>query len=151
LSTDESLLARKGTNLVNSIKNYYVMGETLLFGLNSGEVGVGLEGRILPKGLTLTSFKKSLYDPNLYLGDLKQIGLSGYGLYADNVFLNGSLTTQIDKENYAGVNTLNGVHATVFGETFEKNDTPIETDASKIVFWAGASSKEDEDIQKAYF
>ena len=151
LSTDKTLLARKDSNLVNSIKNYYVMGETLLFGLNSGNVGVGWEGRILPKGLTLTSFKKRLYEPNLYLGDLKQIGLSGYGLYADNVFLNGSLTTQVDKNNYAGINTLNGVRATVFGENFEKNDTPIETDTSKIVFWAGASSKEDEDIQKAYF
>lgn len=151
LSTDETLLARKDDNLVNSIKNYYVMGETLLFGLNSGNVGVGWEGRILPKGLTLTSFKNSLYEPNLYLGDLKQIGLNGYGLYADNVFLNGSLTTQVGKDNYAGVNTLNGVRATVFKENFEKNATPIETDTSKIVFWAGASSKEDEDIQKAYF
>ena len=95
--------------------------------------------------------------PKLYLGDLSQIKedgdsiYSGYGLYADNVFLNGSLTTKVGQNSYAGVNTLNGVHATAFKEEFEKKETPEGIDESRIVFWAGADSVGDNDIARAYF
>jgi len=55
------------------------------------------------------------YHVRLFLGDLtnapKERGIegSGYGLYADNVFLKGSLTTSGNNvagaHNYAGINT----------------------------------------------
>ena len=41
-------------------------------------------------------------------------GISGYGLYGENVYLTGSLVTLVKGNSYAGVNTLNGVTATKF-------------------------------------
>jgi len=41
--------------------------------------------------------------------------ITGLGLYADNVFLNGSLTTKVDDDSYAGINTIGEATATVFG------------------------------------
>ena len=137
--------------LINSIRNLYTLQDDILIGINSGRSGVGMNGKILPRGLTLTSPKETM--PKLYLGDLSQVGsnYSGYGLYADNVFLNGSLTTKVGENSYAGVNTLNGVSATAFSEGFEKKEAPTGADTSKIVFWAGADSVVSEDIEKAYF
>lgn len=91
--------------------------------------------------------------PKLYLGELSQVDsvYSGYGLYADNVFLNGSLTTKVGESSYAGVNTLNGVAATAFESGFVKRDVPPGIDKSKIVFWAGAESTGADAIAKAYF
>ena len=137
--------------LINSIRNLYTLQDDVLIGINSGRSGVGVDGRILPRGLTLTSSKQTI--PKLYLGDLSQVGpnYSGYGLYADNVFLNGSLTTRVGENSYAGVNTLDGVFATAFSEEYEKKEVPVGADVSKIVFWAGADSVDSKDIAKAYF
>jgi hypothetical protein len=137
--------------LINSIRNLYTLQDDILIGINSGRSRVGIDGKILPRGLTLTSQKETI--PKLYLGDLSQVGsdYSGYGLYADNVFLNGSLTTKVGENSYAGVNTLNGVFATAFSEGFEKKEAPTGADVSKIVFWAGADSVDSKDIAKAYF
>ena len=68
----------------------------------------------------------------------------GYGLYGDNVFLNGTLTTKVPnngQSTYAGVNTVSGVSYTI-----GKHD-----DEEKIVFWAGATGKEDTQIQASPF
>ena len=93
------------------------------------------------------------YDKQLVLGDLttltdKMEGIAGTGLYAENVFLNGSLVTRtsnntnVDGEaKYAGINTTTGATATVFEEN----------DKSKIVIWAGASGNNFEAIQGAKF
>jgi hypothetical protein len=67
--------------------------------------------------------------------------IKGLGLYADNVFLNGSLTTKVDQDSYAGVNTIGEANAIVF----EDNDK------SRIVFWAGSASSSNIDIQNAPF
>ena len=67
--------------------------------------------------------------------------VGGYGLFAENVFLNGTLTTKLGTNQYAGVNTLNGAIANKFGDE----------DKSKIVFWAGSNSNSNEDIAKAPF
>jgi len=66
---------------------------------------------------------------------------SGYGLYSDNVYLMGSLTTRTTTNTYAGVNTLSGV---AFNQ-------PGMTDTSKIIFWAGSDGTEPEQIQAAPF
>ena len=63
-----------------------------------------------------TTFSNTYLNPNyrLILGDLSVLrdalednNISGYGLYADNVFLRGSLTTANVEDNsvYAGINT----------------------------------------------
>lgn len=139
--------------LVNSIRSLYVKEADVLIGINTGRTKIGVQDSILPRGLTLTELGEA--SPRLYLGDLNQIGpnYSGYGLYADNVFLNGSLTTKTGEGSYAGVNTLNGVTATAFDEQFKKKEVPEGPDKSKIVFWAGAGvdSVGGYDITKAYF
>lgn len=85
------------------------------------------------------------FEKKLILGDLNALpenyGTTGIGLYADNVFLNGTLTTKIGNNVYAGVNTTNGAEAEKFGEQ----------DKSKIVFWAGSEGTNAEDIKKAPF
>lgn len=72
--------------------------------------------------------------------------VSGLGLYADNVFLNGSLTTVVkndrEKPQYAGINTTSGI---------KMPETNLENDDTEIVFWAGAESNTVEAIQSAPF
>jgi hypothetical protein len=106
----------------------------LIMGINSGDTKTGNE-YLRPQGLTIAEYGNK--SPKLFLGNLSKLSTdyNGYGLYADNVYLNGSLTTQVGKNSYAGVNTLTGVEASIF-----------EEDTSKIVFWAGANSKNDPDI-----
>ena len=67
--------------------------------------------------------------------------ITGLGLYADNVFLNGSLTTKVDNDSYAGINTIGEATATVFGNK----------DNSRIIFWAGSASSTNIDIQESPF
>ena len=78
----------------------------------------------------------------LVLGDLSKVGISGLqgiGLYADNAYLNGFLTTKIGESTYAGIGTSE-LNTATFNKT-GKEEIQIEdntTDNSKIVFWAGA-------------
>lgn len=92
-------------------------------------------------------------NPKVFLGDLDAAGIKfgdegtttkGYGLYSENVYLTGSLTTKVttgSSSTYAGVNTLNGATANKFG---------IE-DTSKIVFWAGSEGTSNNSISNALF
>jgi hypothetical protein len=75
------------------------------------------------------------------LDKLGKSGITGYGLYAENVYLKGSLTTIStgDSVSYAGINTTNGIEATIFKSTSIAG-TPID-DTSSIIFWAGANPK----------
>lgn len=126
-----------------------VIGSTgaLVTGMNGSNTPVA-DGLIPPRGLTLTKYsfdeQGNPNSPNLFLGDLQQLGISGvngFGLYADTVYLNGSLTTKAKSNTYAGVNTLNGVSATIFEDQ----------DKTNIMFWAGAANNLDSSIQGAPF
>lgn len=111
---------------------------------------------LYPSGITFISPK--LYSvgpatkgikttPDLFLGDLKGLGIdniNGYGLYGNNVYLTGSLTTLVNSDvmpSYAGVNTLNGANANKFENT----------DTSKIVFWAGSTGINNDEIAESPF
>lgn len=119
---------------IGAPKNNYI------FAINSGNTPIGEGNIIKPLGLTMTTYEERTY-PNLFLGDLRAVNQQGYGLYCDNVYLNGSLTTKAESGSYAGINTLNGIKATIF-------DTE---DNSNIIFWAGANSTSASDIQQSYF
>ena len=86
--------------------------------------------------------------PNLFIGDLYPItGKPGYGLYGDNVYLNGTLTTKVKSDNsptYAGVNTIDGYN--VDENLFKDKDA-----SQKIVFWAGSIGEDKLSVQKAPF
>ena len=98
--------------------------------------------------------------PKMIIGDLSEAvevqadhyNLSGFGLYGDNVYLNGSLTTKINGNCYAGINTTSTIPATIFADWNNKlkEEEQQKPDNSPIVFWAGAAIKEgEEDYKKA--
>ena len=112
-------------------------------------------GFATPNSLTISSFTVTnnlpTYTKNLILGNLSSESdiddlqdEEGFGLYADNVYLKGSLTTRVESNSYAGINTTSGV-------SFNKTKNNIETDTSPIVFWGGAGGRDSEYIQNAPF
>ena len=136
----------------SKVYNCIILGKanSLNIGINANS---NLTNYMLGQGLTMSTFNPEkdidsfITEVNLFLGNLKDSGLqnlTGYGLYSDNVFLNGSLTTTIDStkpNSYAGINTLSDI-------SFNKD--PNGTDTSSIVFWAGAENLTDT-IQNAPF
>lgn len=95
--------------------------------------------------LTISTFNETNsslgYNKKLILGDLNGFETpggfvtSGFGLYSDNVFLHGALTTQIkdsSSTSYAGINTSSNLDFLV-----------DNTNQGNIVFWAGASSQDN--------
>lgn len=97
-------------------------------------------------------------NPKVFLGDLDKSGINfmsdeithkGFGLYSENVYLTGSLTTKVvsgSGPTFAGVNTLNSASATKF-----ISESGTVDDTSKIVFWAGSASTANADIQQSPF
>ena len=133
----------------------------LIIGVNSSNVPAEF---LKPRGITISEFKLNQAgtqidgnaNPKVFLGDLDRSGINfagtgaavketrGFGLYSENVYLTGALTTRISDNSgstFAGMNTVDGVTATVFGNE----------DESAIVFWAGASKTTKEEIQAAPF
>lgn len=115
-----------------------------------GEQAIINDNREFASGnaLTISDFVEEngalTYTKRLVLGQLDGAvdkNITGLGLYADNVFLNGSLTTKVDNDSYAGINTIGEATATVFDNK----------DKSRIIFWAGSASSSNIDIQEAPF
>lgn len=115
-----------------------------------GEQAIVNDNRAFASGnaLTISDFVEEngtlTYTKRLVLGQLDGAvdkNITGLGLYADNVFLNGSLTTKVDDDSYAGINTIGEATATVFGDK----------DNSRIIFWAGSASSSNIDIQESPF
>ena len=86
-------------------------------------------------------------ETKVFLGDLAYLQTSstsnlqpsGYGLYSENAYLRGTLTTEVNEENsYAGINTISPINS-------------IHFDDEKIVFWAGAYNTTTDSIQKSPF
>lgn len=131
----------------------------LIVGVNSSD---SANTFLRPRGITISEFKVDGTTPNprVFLGDLDKSGIDfsetgisktrGFGLYSENVYLTGSLTTKVASQNqeptYAGVNTLDGTPATVF-----TNRPGVTNDTSAIVFWAGSAGIEPSQIQASPF
>jgi len=135
--------------------------DSLIIGVNSSDTASTF---LKPRGITISHFNLSLTDPEdptsakyideninpkVFLGDLDTSGINfadaapktrGFGLYSENVYLTGSLTTDLNSTKFAGVDTLNGATATA-----------ITGDTSRIVFWAGASDITTEQVRLAPF
>lgn len=129
-----------------------IFTNNLLIGVNSQN---NINKNLQPNAITFAEL--SYIDPNTYepqystpkvlLGNLSLLedkDINGFGLYGENVYLTGSLTTQVNNVSYAGVNTLSGVNAIKF------NDLST-SDNSKIVFWAGSAGTDAESIQNSKF
>lgn len=145
--------------------------DNLLIGVNSlraeqlqdGTVGKNEDCHLFRGGLTVTlptvvtkttgtgetqTIVEYPNKPNLFIGDLHPItGKPGYGLYGDNVYLNGTLTTKVKSDKsptYAGVNTIDGYD--VDENLFKDKDA-----SQKIVFWAGSIGEDKSSVQQAPF
>lgn len=113
-----------------------------ILGDETGEKDYAVKNSLTVSKIINSTGEIPVFKRTLVLGDLTSINSSyGTGLYAENVFLNGTLTTQVGNTSYAGVNTLSGAVAKQFGEE----------DESKIVFWAGSEGTSVTDIQEAKF
>lgn len=137
-----------------------VLSNNILIGVNTNDA---LTEGLAPRAFSFIEITKEnnqlVYSsPKLIIGDLSAVKQSevnyykkiqGYGLYGENVYLNGTLTTKVGNDSYAGVNTISGVGAIKFNNYEGSNDT------SKIVFWAGAkmdsNNNESEAISNAPF
>ena len=74
------------------------------------------------------------YKTRMLLGELKNVNHDGYGLYADNVYLEGRLVSQ-DKSN----NLTSGINSKGQGEMPDGDDNyPWYGNGGKIVLWGGA-------------
>lgn len=145
--------------------------DNLLIGVNSlraeqsqdGTVGKNEDCHLFRGGLTVTlptvvtktinggetqTIVEYPNKPNLFIGDLYPItGKHGYGLYGDNVYLNGTLTTKVKSDNsptYAGVNTIDGYNV-------DENLFKDKDNSQKIVFWAGSTGEDKLSVQQAPF
>lgn len=145
--------------------------DNLLIGVNSlraeqlqdGTVGKNEDCHLFRGGLTVTlptvvtkttnsgetqTIVEYPNKPNLFIGDLYPItGKPGYGLYGDNVYLNGTLTTKVKSDNsptYAGVNTIDGYNV-------DENLFKDKDNSQKIVFWAGSIGEDKKSVQQAPF
>ena len=154
INGDTIILSKQMPN--DTLVSMIILGKEkdLIIGINSNN-GSDPSNFLKPCGFTVTEFTLGgttgnkyvdmAQNPKVFFGDLDKSGitftdsqdLKGFGLYSENVYLTGSLTTQIDNNSsstYAGINTLNGATA---------------TNGSKIVFWAGATNMSS--IAKAPF
>lgn len=143
-----TIMKLAGKSGANSYEN------ALLMGINPDDTSTGVRDAnthlfkesfsfIAPK---ISETGEVNYDtsPVLLLGNLSTLGkadISGYGLYGENVYLHGALTTELnDKEKtFAGINTTSPVITTKF----------LEDETDRIVFWAGANDYAN--IQNAPF
>lgn len=134
-------------------------GEDFIFSLlGESQPKENQKGFSTGNSLTITEFfvnentGKLDYKKVLVLGDLAQIdnNHSGTGLYAENVELYGSLTTQAQSEitTYAGINTKSTIVSDHFKEKVLIDDEETEK-VEPIIFFAGAPNKNE--INKAAF
>ena len=94
-------------------------------------------------------------EPVIVLGEMSGEGyggLKGYGLYADNVYLKGSLISEKKSEGeesfYSGINT----HSKIKMPSGEQNLVYFpDKQRGDILFWAGAKSSNQSDIAAAPF
>ena len=156
---DESNKEATITKLCSELNNE--LSDSLLIGVNPDSSSMGGKDphtNLFRQGITFINAVKNTgaqegecplsYEetPVLFLGNLNNLmkeGISGYGLYGNNVFLHGALTTEIGTGNestYAGVNTNSRITSTLneFGGS-----------SGNIVFFAGA--KDLNTINKSSF
>lgn len=123
-----------------SIIDYGTDGDWVI-GINSMARASGqLEGRSISiKSINTDVNHNSSWTTKVILGDLSTtIPNGGVGLYAQNAYLQGSLTTSTNGI-YSGINTLSDI----------LNDSGNEN--SQIIFWAGSNSIDSSSIKSSPF
>lgn len=164
--TNEDYQILNNPNLLDNYQTLTLFGESyndLIIGINSDNNSAG--NILPPRALVMRSFTNSFneeesgiinYNTKLLLGDLSSLVnqdssykyLSGYGLYADNVFLHGSLMTRNGEGSFAGINTSKNYDFN-YAEWGGSNENIYLNE--KIIFWGGANDLSDESIRRSPF
>ena len=128
--------------------------------ISFSKMGITTPGATLEDGQIYGGKKQLTYTPKIILGKIPKKIISKdesdtgttYGLYAESVYLTGTLTTErqeVAGKRYAGVNTLSGVSFNAYDAS--KFNSDEQADTSPIIFWAGANGTNDASIQEAPF
>lgn len=123
------------------------IGDTAI-GINSDNNSSFIQGRALSLSELQEDGSGIKYDTKIVLGDLTGIEygattLEDYGLYADNVYLKGSIISISESGSTSGINT-ESMTQMPFGDIY-----PWKEDAGNILIWAG--SKASEGINSSIF
>ena len=136
-----------------------------IIGINSTSKNLS-EAGLSSNSITLSEIElqnnKYNIKPRIILGKIpygviSENSYETYGLYAESVYLTGTLTTKYSVENgykYAGINTLNGapfnITETQSGFNISSDGSSL-VDNSRIIFWAGSEGTDEANIQKSSF
>lgn len=136
--------------------------EDWLIGINSTVNKLGAAG-LSENSITFSAVERDnnnqyVLSPKIILGRiprgiLEKDSAQTYGLYAESVYLTGTLTTKYSVEtddsekvtHYAGINTISGAP---FNDAITNNQID---DKTNIIFWAGARGTSEVDIQQSNF
>ena len=126
-------------------KQYYAINTTNYF---SDNFSIGINGTSNDSFLSSQSisFNELILEENSYknkirmlLGDLKNIGYEDYGLYADNVYLEGRLVSKDSSNNLTA-----GINSKGQGDMPDENSNfPWYNNGGKIILWGGSSEPLD--------
>lgn len=155
--------------LSKNVQSYFINSPLINLG-QAGAIAVGINGSLndsfMPaNAVSILEFQpdesKNIYTLNskIILGKLPNIkeiygsAANSYGLYAENVILNGALTTKTatsgSVNNYSGIGTtLGGNNAPTTKDHWQKFPNAL---TGQILIWAGASSDTKEGIEKSKF
>lgn len=169
--TNNRIRVDSATGAVNNPQYLIMLGSVdsnvfndWIIGVNSTNIDidmVGLHRKSLSFNLAKIENGALSVTPQIILGDLTglkfgitDVDLHGSGLYAQNVYLTGTLTTQYQELGtnaikYAGVNTYSGTKGVPFIKSSESQ--LLDLDESNIVFWAGSNGTSAEHVQEAKF
>lgn len=157
LDEEYNLIVHYASKAKTEVENDYAYSNNLMIGVNSQNDDLGFlnknsivfktYGSLVDKDKIIEGWGK----PIILLGDLSSLKQSeddkyeGYGLYAENVYLTGELSTGNSQNGYAGINTLHNISP--------NNNNFLEKmgDSSSIVFWAGTSPNDINNIASSSF
>lgn len=148
----ESLEFSSYSLFTNKVVVNYGKDGDIAIAINSSDSGSALPQRAISVLQTAIKNNEKQLEPKIILGDMTEQnygGLTGYGLYADNVFLKGQIISEslskenIDENFYSGIHTSSKVQ---MPQNFYPNKK-----IGEILFWAGAKDSTPEAIQAAPF
>lgn len=126
-------------------KQYYIINTTSYFSDNFS-IGINSTSNDSFLSSQSISFNELILEGNSYknkirmlLGDLKNIGYKDYGLYADNVYLEGRLVSKDSSNNLTA-----GINSKGQGDMPDENSNfPWYNNGGKIILWGGSSEPLD--------
>lgn len=169
INLDEKSLTFRGTE--TQYINEENIGMPIINLGKAGSISIGLNGSdsevygIESGSISVMEFDGvNINSPKVIIGKIPNNSAiygqasGSYGLYAENVVLNGSLTTRTLKADttdrcYSGIGTTLGIKnaPSTIGMQDKFPEAHIRNNLGQILIWAGAATDSKEDIEKSKF